>query len=94
MLIYKLIELLKYLNKIQINSYYIRKGGAIMYYYGNGYNYTGAGPTNYGTPYYPPYGGYGGYNGTSGAWAFALVIFILLIIVGCWCSRNNGICFR
>ena len=91
MLIYKLIELLKYLNKIQINSYYIRKGGAIMYYYGNGYNYTGAGPTSYGTPYYPPYGGY---NGTGGAWAFALVIFILLIIVGCWCSRNNGICFR
>ena len=63
-----------------------------MYYYGNGYNYTGAGPTNYGTPYYyPPYGGY---NQTGGAWAFALVIFRLLIVVGCWCSRGTGTCFR
>ena len=59
-----------------------------MYYYGNGYNYTGAGPATYGSPYYyPPYGG--NYGGTGGAWAFALVIFILLIIVGCWCSRGN-----
>lgn len=58
-----------------------------MYYYGTGYNYAGAGPTpNYGTPYY--YTPYGGGYGTGGAWAFALVIFILLIIVGCWCCRG------
>ncbi len=70
-----------------------------MYYYGNGYNNPTMTTPNYGTPYYyqPYYGG----SSTSYAWAFALVVFILLIIVGCWCSRNSwnscstcGNCFR
>jgi hypothetical protein len=85
---YKTSKHLKYKSILFISSYYILKGGVSMYYYGNGYNYTGTGPTNYGTPYYyPPYNG--NYGGVGGAWAFALVIFILLIIVGCWCGRGN-----
>ncbi|MDD7735253.1 MAG: sporulation protein YjcZ [Bacilli bacterium] len=54
-----------------------------MYYYGQGYAY--------------PQGGYGCYTPTNnnswgGIFAVVLVLFILLVIIGCGCANgvNNG----
>lgn len=49
-----------------------------MYYYGSGYNYAP----------YPTAPGYG-YGGWGNTWAVILVIFLLLIIVGCWINGNG-----
>lgn len=52
-----------------------------MYYYGSGYNYAPY-------PAAPVYGGgYGG--GWGNTWAVILVIFLLLIIIGCWFNGNG-----
>ncbi len=52
-----------------------------MYYYGQGYAY--------------PQGGYGcPANNSTGSWggifAVILVLFILLVIIGCGCAGNTG----
>lgn len=63
-----------------------------MYYYGNGYY-----PTGYNNYYYPPYantsyvGNYGG-NNVGSIFAVILVVFLLLIIVGCFVNFNGNNC--
>lgn len=52
-----------------------------MYYYGNGYAYSGTGQ--------PYYGGYN--NGVGGWWSVILVVFLLLIVLGAiWCRPIGG----
>jgi Family of unknown function len=67
-------------------------------YQGYGYGYDTAGyggytggyaTTGYATGGYAGYG-YTGYAGGAGSYAFILVLFILLVIIGCSCYGGYG----